>query len=560
MKKLKLNIFIIGLALNSIILCQWSNDPYVNTRVSYWGVSPKAAEDGSNGAFVTFNNFSYDLSFVFLQVLKFDGRIGWIDPIRIRNEGQIQGTVGIFPSDSNEVILGYYSGTNSWDSNLVQTTYLDPYVQKINSDGLKLWADEGLRLRIDTTKFSSYFYKITSDNSKGVFCFWHFFIPHAGLYTDKLYIQHISKDGIRLWGENGLLIADSVFSALSMKILTDDSGGIFVLYHQNQNEFYIENYDSTGTLKWRIIDGLVLEHSKWVKDGDGGIIISSIKEDYPNNNKLILHRISNTGARLWGENGVVVDDSMTNINPESASIFLNSDSSITALWDNGWYPLNDLFVQRLDLFGNKLWDINILVSDVISSKVDIGLLESEMNSNILIWDDLRTPKGFYAQRIEKSGTKVWGDSDRAITNLSPGTNAIISDGNNGAIVIWADDEPLNGILAQQISKNGNLGEVLTSINDDNYINTIPNSFSLFQNYPNPFNPSTKIIWQSPVGGWQTLKVYDILGKEISTLVSEYRPAGKYEVNWNAANLPSGVYIYTMIANGFSASQKMLLLK
>ena len=560
MKKLKLNIIIILLTLNSIILCQWSNDPYVNTRVSYWGVQPDAAEDGNSGAFITFNNFSYDSSFSFFQRLNYDGTLQWSNPLRLSHEGQSQGVIGIFSSDSAKVIIGYYDITdNYYDSNLVQIVYLDPRIQKMDSDGSKIWGEEGIRLRTDTTKFSSYFYKITSDNSKGVFCFWHFFIPHAGLYTDKLYIQHILKDGIRLWGDNGILVADSVFSALSMKILTDDSGGIFILYHQNQSEFYIEYYDSTGTLKWRIIDGLVLEHSKWVKDGEGGIIISSAKQEYPQN-KLILHRISNAGERLWGENGIILDDSVTNIHPEAARVLLNSDSTITAIWDNGWYPVDDLFIQRFDLLGNKLWSNNLLVSDVISSKGDVGVLESEMNSNILIWSDRRTPSGFYAQRIDKFGTKVWGDSDRAISNLSPGTNAIISDGNNGAIAIWADDEPLNGIFAQQISKNGNLGEVLTSINDDNNINTNPNSFKLFQNYPNPFNPSTTIKYA--VGSMQfvTLKVYDILGREISMLVNQEKQAGNYEVNWNAANMPSGVYIYTLRVNGYTNSKKMLLLK
>ena len=255
-----------------------------------------------------------------------------------------------------------------------------------------------------------------------------------------------------------------------------------------------------------------------------------------------------------------MDDSVTNINPESARLLLNSDSTITAIWDNGWYPVDDLFIQRFDLLGNKLWSNNLLVSDVISSKGDVGLLESEMNSNILIWSDRRIPSGLYAQRIDKFGTKVWGDSGRAISNLSPGTNAIISDGNNGAIAIWADDEPLNGIFAQQISKNGNLGEVLTSINDDNNINTNPNSFKLFQNYPNPFNPSTTIKYA--VGSMQfvTLKVYDILGREISMLVNQEKQAGNYEVNWNAANMPSGVYIYTLRVNGYTNSKKMLLLK
>ncbi|MFZ1519393.1 MAG: T9SS type A sorting domain-containing protein, partial [Ignavibacteriaceae bacterium] len=549
----------IVLALNSITLCQWSNDPYVNTRVSYWGVSPKALADGNGGAFVSFENFSYDSTFTNLQKINYDGTIKWNTSIHIPYEGNHQSTEAIIPSDSNNIILAY--GASKWyfDSLGHEIIISAPYVQKFDSDGNKLFGFSGIRLSIDTTKLSGYAYEVTSDNSGGIFCFWHTFIPLAGPYTDKIYIQHISKDGQRLWGNNGILIADSVFSVLSMKILTDDSGGIFVLYHQNQSEFYIENYDSTGTLKWRIIDGLVLEHSKWVKDGEGGIIISTAKQEYPQN-KLILHRISNTGGRIWGENGIILDDSVTNIHPEAASVLLNSDSTITALWDNGWYPVDDLFIQRFDLLGNKLWNNNILVSDVISSKADIGLLESEMNSNILIWSDRRTPSGFYAQRINKFGTKVWGDSDRAITNQSPGTNAVISDGNNGAIVIWADDEPLNGILAQQISKNGNLGEVLTSINDDNYFNRNPNSFKLFQNYPNPFNPSTIINYSVKDAGLVKIKVYDILGSDVATLVNETKEAGNFAVEFNPANLPSGVYIYTLQVNGFTSSKKMLLMK
>ena len=89
-------------------------------------------------------------------------------------------------------------------------------------------------------------------------------------------------------------------------------------------------------------------------------------------------------------------------------------------------------------------------------------------------------------------------------------------------------------------------------------------FLLSQNYPNPLNPSTKISWQSPVGGWQTLKVYDILGNEIATLVNEELPAGEYEVEFNPAssikNLASGVYFYQLRAGDFIQTKKMLLLK
>lgn len=89
---------------------------------------------------------------------------------------------------------------------------------------------------------------------------------------------------------------------------------------------------------------------------------------------------------------------------------------------------------------------------------------------------------------------------------------------------------------------------------------IPLVYSLEQNYPNPFNPGTIISWQAPIEGLQTIKVYDILGNEIQTLVNEVKPAGKYEVEFNASALPSGVYFYQIKAGDFVASKKMTLIK
>jgi hypothetical protein len=96
--------------------------------------------------------------------------------------------------------------------------------------------------------------------------------------------------------------------------------------------------------------------------------------------------------------------------------------------------------------------------------------------------------------------------------------------------------------------------------EEHYESIIPSSFTLYQNHPNPFNPSTKISWQSPVGSHQTLKVFDVLGKEIATLVDEYKPAGKYEVELSAATLSSGIYFYQLKADTYVQTKKMLLLK
>ena len=97
------------------------------------------------------------------------------------------------------------------------------------------------------------------------------------------------------------------------------------------------------------------------------------------------------------------------------------------------------------------------------------------------------------------------------------------------------------------------------------------NFELYQNYPNPFNPSTKISWQSMVGGHQSLKIYDVLGNEVAKLVDEYREAGKYEVEFNPEssikNQPagrqgtaSGVYFYQLTIGNIVQSKKMLMIK
>jgi parallel beta-helix repeat protein len=90
--------------------------------------------------------------------------------------------------------------------------------------------------------------------------------------------------------------------------------------------------------------------------------------------------------------------------------------------------------------------------------------------------------------------------------------------------------------------------------------SLPDDFILNQNFPNPFNPSTKISWQSPVSSHQSLKIYDVLGNEVATLVNEYKNAGTYEVEFNATGLTSGVYIYQIIVGNNLQSRKMVVLK
>jgi len=137
-----------------------------------------------------------------------------------------------------------------------------------------------------------------------------------------------------------------------------------------------------------------------------------------------------------------------------------------------------------------------------------------------------------------------GSRNEGLTNLNIQTLTI---DNNGYVYAGTG----NGIWRRPLT------ELVTSV--DNEL-TQPTDFILEQNYPNPFNPSTVISYQSPVGSWQTIKVFDVLGNEIATLVEEYKPAGRYEVEFNAERLASGFYFYQLKAGDFLQTRKMILIK
>ena len=102
-----------------------------------------------------------------------------------------------------------------------------------------------------------------------------------------------------------------------------------------------------------------------------------------------------------------------------------------------------------------------------------------------------------------------------------------------------------------------LTEDPTGVDDDP---SLPTKFSLAQNYPNPFNPSTKIRFQIAEIGYVSLKIYDVLGNEVATLVNEEKPSGIYEVKFDAKNLPSGIYFYKLQSGSFVETKKMVLVK
>lgn len=160
------------------------------------------------------------------------------------------------------------------------------------------------------------------------------------------------------------------------------------------------------------------------------------------------------------------------------------------------------------------------------------------------------------------------------TGLGKLTNAIAFDENlNLYGIIGADSEVADFVSINTSTGAGSiigsvgyknisgLAYTETSVSDVKDVGSnIPLEYALRQNYPNPFNPTTKINFVIPAASFVELKVYDILGREVATLLNEEKPAGYYDVDFDASALPSGIYLYQLNAGNFSETKKMMLLK
>jgi hypothetical protein len=141
---------------------------------------------------------------------------------------------------------------------------------------------------------------------------------------------------------------------------------------------------------------------------------------------------------------------------------------------------------------------------------------------------------------------------------------MVSDGNEGVILVWYEILPVRGTWAQQVSGSGKL-VVVTGVKDFSDRKSLPRNIELFPPYPNPFNGSVRIVYQIPQGEIASVKVYDLSGKEVITLVKQQRIGGKQEVIWDGRDqhgfpVSSGVYFYQLSAGTQKQMRKLILLR
>ena len=254
----------------------------------------------------------------------------------------------------------------------------------------------------------------------------------------------------------------------------------------------------------------------------------------------------------WGKQSTTQNITMEGTNLITGNITVSNGDTLTfesgstiLLKHNGFVESNGIGVL---IVANNV----IVTSDSWSR----GLLLADNHDHPqLVWSDYPTGPSNYYKIYKKINSGSWQYVDSVRTHNWIDNSLTYSDneGQNPTIVYYY--VKLNGTQASNTvdAAVNRPKKIIPSI-----VNPI--AYNLYQNYPNPFNPTTSINYSIKNDGFVSLKVYNILGQLVADLVNQNQKTGYYTINFNANNLPSGVYIYTIKTSGFTSSKKMLLIK
>lgn len=265
------------------------------------------------------------------------------------------------------------------------------------------------------------------------------------------------------------------------------------------------------------------------------------------NNSQTVFPNGGAGISIAGNVSNVKIGQDENGNYSGNTIVGNLNSGVQVVPFNGYSP-DRITIRRNALYGNSLGNLfvdtsaNNRIRAPFNLQYNSGLITGKHSLPNAIIDI------YNADRYELAPSATFRIGT---TTADANGNFSLSTGLNlEAIAVTATDFEGNTSNFARLN-------IITDVADEKQT---PTEFLLRQNYPNPFNPVTTINWQLPVGSHQTLKVYDILGIEVATLVDEYRDAGNYEITFDASMLSSGIYFYKIQAGLSSEIKKMILLK
>lgn len=289
---------------------------------------------------------------------------------------------------------------------------------------------------------------------------------------------------------------------------------------------------------------LVATSVNWIEDAKefgGNIYLTIIKPD---------GGVYKTQVVRLNENGVIWQTTIGKVGPSYLAV---TPTTVYVVGDSVTMVGITSKLIALDTSGTQLWRRSfeyLLYGKMTRSKY---LIINPYNNNCVIGGYVADPGGVaYVTSWNETGELLWEFIDEN------GFPFFVSS------MFWNESKELI-MCGQGNNKSNYYGPLIKKYFIPNITMDVPNetpspaSFTLEQNYPNPFNPSTTIVYTIPVEAKVTLKVYDVLGKEVAELINDYHPAGTYQVPFDGQNLPSGVYFYTLKTSDNSLMTKKMVL-
>jgi hypothetical protein len=523
-------------------------------------INPVMTTDGSGGCIIAWQDRHNGKSEIYAQRMNASGSPLWV----------ING-IPICTQDSsfNPVIVSDGSGGAiiAWESYRGSTT-TDIFAQRVDSNGVVKWTLNGVSVCV--VVFNQDTIAMAGDGLGGAILTWQDYRSNNG-FAD-IYAQRVNSSGAMLWTANGVNVCNQAAAQLGPKLINDGSGGAFITWYDNRAgnfDIYTQRISSGGAPMYTI-NGvatctMATDQLKpdICSDGAGGVIIAWYDYRSTTDYNIYAQRQGPALVTVWTVDGVVMNNNVAYNQYDPKIVSDGMGGAIISWTDNrtGIAPgTADIYTQRVNSTGAVQWTATgVIICTASGDQIKSQLVSDGNNGAYIAWEDHRNAgnSDIYAQRIASNAAITWSANGFGICTFAndqiiPG---IVSNGNNGALVVWQDYRSGNNF---DIYMNGfNTGGIFTGIAENG---TTPVEYSLSQNYPNPFNPVTQISYQLPASGIVRLSIYNALGQEVELLVNELQNAGNHIINWNASEFPSGVYVYKLESGSFVSNKKMVLIK
>lgn len=538
----------------------WQTDGNPVSRATRNQKSPKIISDGAGGAIIGWEDYrGGNYSDIYVQRVNSNGDTLWTrDGVAVCTATDNQERPRLVSDGAGGAII-------TWQDYRSGSAY-DIYARRVDLNGHVLWTANGIAV-CTATDYQD-FPEIVSDGAGGAIITWEDFRSGS---TYDVYSQRLDSNGNVKWTTNGVAVCTAAGYQYYPRIVSDGAGGAIITWEDWRNgsdsDIYAQRLDSNGNVKWTL-DGVAVcvatDHQSGqeiISDGAGGAIITW--QDYHGgSDDIYAQRIGPNGNAIWVANGVAVCTAdYAQIEPQIAP---SGSGGAIITWEDGRNE-DDIYAQRVGSNGNALWIANgIPVCTAGFGQNYTQIVSDGARGAIIVWQDYRSNSetDIYAQRVDSTGAASWTSNGVSICTTSGYQYypQIISDGVGGAIITWEDYRGGSGsdIYVQRVDQNGSVIAVEGPVHG-------PSCVSLEQNVPNPFNPFTRIRFTVVIPGRVLLRIYSVTGVTVRTLADGWREPAVYTEVWDGRGadgsaLPSGVYFYSIQAEGFLATRKMVLLR